>query len=473
MDAATFRALGHRLVDWVANYWERVEDLPVRPPVQPGDIADRLPARAPEDPEDWDTILADLDRVIMPGITHWQHPGFFAYYPSNTSGPSVLGELVAAGLGAQGMLWQTSPAMTEVESRVMDWMVDLLGLPTAFRTDAGPGGGVIQGTASEATLVSLLAARARAGVPLDQLTVYTSGQAHSSVVKAAMVAGLASGPEDTRQIRTIDVDADYRMRPEALAEAIRSDIAAGRHPTWVCATIGTTGTAAVDPVAQIADVLEAEAPDAWLHVDSAFAGVLGLCPEHRGLFTGLDRADSLVVNAHKWLLTNFDCSLFWTRDRAALLRALSITPEYLRNAATESGDVIDYRDWQIQLGRRFRSLKLWFVLRHYGAEGLRTYLRQHMDLAADFEARVRAHPALEIVGDRVTSLVCFRVRSGDTDSRALLTALNTADDLFLTHTVVPGPTGPQFVLRLAIGGVQTTTVHVDRVWQRIVEHLSR
>ncbi|MFT4626923.1 MAG: aromatic-L-amino-acid decarboxylase, partial [Myxococcota bacterium] len=422
MNAATFRTLGHRLVDWVADYWDRVESLPVRSPLAPGQVAARLPAAAPEAPDDWEAILADLDEVVVPGLTHWQHPSFFAYYPANVSGPSVLGELVSAGLGAQGMLWQTSPAMTEVETRVLDWMADLLGLSAEFRSDAPTGGGVIQGTASEATLVSLLAARARAGGPVAELCVYTSSQAHSSVVKAAMVAGLAQGPDDRRQVRLIPVDDALQMRPDALTAAIRADRAAGMTPAWVCATVGTTGTAAVDPVPAIADVIEAEAPQAWLHVDSAYAGVLGLCPEHRHLLAGVERADSLVVNAHKWLLTNFDCSLFWTRDRPAVLDALSITPDYLRNAASDSGSVIDYRDWQVPLGRRFRALKLWFVLRHYGAEGLRRYLRAHVELARSFEAKVRSDPRFICVGDRHAALVCFRLGSGDGPTRALLGA---------------------------------------------------
>ncbi len=476
MDAETFRALGHQLVDWVAEYWERVESLPVRSELAPGDVSAMLPESAPEEPEDWSAILSDLERVIVPGTTHWQHPGFFAYFPANVSGPSVLGELVSAGLGAQGMLWQTSPAMTELETRVLDWMAQLLGLSPAFRSDApgGMGGGVIQGTASEATLVSMLAARSRHDVPLAKLRVYASEQTHSSAVKAAMIAGLATGPDDDRQVRQIPVDEQFRMRPEALAAAIRSDREAGAVPIWVCATVGTTGTCAVDPVSAVADVIASEAPDAWLHVDGAFAGVLALCPEHRHLFEGVDRADSVVVNAHKWLLTNFDCSLFWSRDRASLLRALSITPEYLRNAATESGSVIDYRDWQIPLGRRFRSMKLWFVLRHYGASGLRTFLRQHIALAGDFAARVDAHPGLERVAPVHTSLVCFRAVEGNEASRALLEAVNASGEVYLTHTTVPdGRGGQHFVLRLAIGGVRTTAAHVDLAWARIVASLRR
>ncbi len=456
-----FRAAGHAAVEWVARYLESLEHAqPVLSGAEPGALRAALPARPPEAGEPFDAILADLDPLILPGITHWQSPHFFAYFPANASPPAILGELISAGLGVQGMLWATSPACTELETHMMDWLVHALGLPARFLSD-GPGGGVIQDTASSATLCALLAAReraARAGIALADMRVYASTQAHSSLAKGARIAGLAD-----EQLRLVGVDAVQAMRADALAAAMASDVAAGARPVMVCATVGTTSTGAIDPVPAIADV--AGAHGAWLHVDGAWAGAAAVCEEHRHLHAGLERADSYCFNPHKWLLTNFDCDAFWVADRGDLLRALSILPEYLRNRATESGAVIDYRDWQVPLGRRFRALKLWFVLRTYGMEGLRAHIRGHVALAEELAARVEAHPELVLVVPRSLSLVVFRHRAGDAATQAMLDTLNDSGALHLTHTRVGED--QVLALRMAIGARLTEAAHVHAAWERI------
>lgn len=472
-----FRALGKRLVDWIADYLAAVEKFPVLAQVRPGQVAAELPASPPLHPGDggeWDRILEDLDRIILPGITHWQSPNFFAFFPCNASGPGILGELLSAGLNVNGMLWATSPAATELETRVLDWMAEMIGLPESFRSTSS-GGGVIQGTASESTLVAMVAARRRAQASAQgrPLVAYASTQAHSSVVKAAMIAGVATSAEDRKHIRLIDTDASYAMRPDLLAAAMREDRAAGRMPFFVCATVGTTSSTAVDPVPGIARVLDecgGERP--WLHIDGAHSGCACVCPEFRWMLDGVERADSLCFNPHKWLLTNFDCDCFFVRDRGALIEALSVSPEYLRNAASEAGAVIDYRDWGIPLGRRFRALKLWLVIRHYGVEGLRSYIREHVRLAALFENLVTSDPRFEVCAPRTVNLVCFRLRGegseADTRNRALMDRLNASGRLYLTHTVLRGPDGTdRLVLRMAIGSSMTQERHIHEAWERI------
>jgi len=486
-----FRRRGHAMVDLVADYWARVQQTgagaawPVSGGRGPGETAALLPERAPEHAEPWEAVVADIERVILPGLTHWQSPAFFGYFPANISPPAVLGELLSAGLGVQGMLWATSPACTEVETRVLDWMAHAIGLPERFLS-SGPGGGVIQGTASEAVLVALVAARHRArlrgmsGAPV----VYASSQAHSSIVKAAVIAGVA---DDVRArgglvgggVRLIPVDADLRMDPAALARAIDDDRAGGRLPLLACATVGTTGTMAIDDVEAAGRVCAERS--VWLHVDAAMAGSACICPEHRVLLTGpggtgLERVDSLCFNPHKGLLTNFDCSLLWTADRASLTGALSITPEYLRNAATEAGAVWDYRDWQIPLGRRFRALKLWFVLRAYGLEGLRAHVREHDRLGGVLEGLVRADARFEVPVRRRLGLVCFRLRAGRSATEGLLQRVNARGRVFLSHTVLPsgeaggggGAWGENpYVIRMAIGGTFTREEHVREAWAEI------
>ncbi len=462
MSPEEFRRWGKALVDWIADYRERAEELPVLSRVEPGEIEAKLPAEAPEEPEGFERILADLDTIVLPGITHWQSPNFFAYFPSNASFPSLLGEMAAAGLAVQGMLWATSPAATEVETRVLDWLVSALGLPEAFRS-TGPGGGVIQDTASSATLCALLAGRERAtgfaagrdGVP-GNLVAYASTQAHSSVEKAVRIAGLG-----TARLRQVGTDELFRMRPEALAAAMADDRRSGLVPAFVCATVGTTSSLAVDPVAEIGAVCREHG--AWLHVDAAMAGTAALCPELRWIHRGLEAVDSYCFNPHKWMFTHFDCDCFWVRDRAALVRTLSILPEYLRNRASESGQVIDYRDWHIPLGRRFRALKLWFVLRAFGLEGLRRRVRAHVELAERFASRVAADERFELVVPRSLNLVCFRMRASDEANEELLARLNASGALFLTHTRLGG----RYALRMSIGQTGTEERHVAAAWERI------
>jgi aromatic-L-amino-acid decarboxylase len=458
--AADFRADGAAALDWVARYLEAVESYPVSSSVAPGDIASLLPAHAPEQPEAFDTVLADLDRVVMPGITHWQAPGFFAYFPASSSPPAVLGELVSAALAVNGMLWATSPACTELEMVVLDWLVELLGLPVHFRF-SGSGGGVIEDSASSATLCALVAARERArrgGTPLDRLTLYATSEAHSSVAKGAKVAGFA--PD---QLRHVPVLADYSMDPEALAAMVDEDRAAGLTPCFALATAGTTSSMAFDPLRSIGTICGDG--EIWLHVDAAMAGSAALCPEFRGFHDGIELADSYAFNPHKWLLTNFDCDCFYVRDRAALTDALSVTPEYLRNAASNAGTVVDYRDWQVPLGRRFRALKLWFVLRAYGAEGLRRHLRHHVALADLLRARLEADERFEFCAPPALSLLCFAHVAGNAATEHLLDELNATRRVLLSHTVLDG----RYTIRCAIGGTWTERRHVDELWALIDE----
>jgi aromatic-L-amino-acid decarboxylase len=470
MTPEQFRQHGHEVVDWIADYWSRIGSFPVRSQVAPGEVRAALPPSPPEQGEPFSAVLADLDRVVLPGITHWQHPGFFGYFPANTSGPSVLGDLVSAGLGVQGMSWVTSPAATELEQHVLDWLAALLGLPESFRS-TGTGGGVVQDSSSGANLVALLAALHRAskgatvrhGVEPERATVYVSSETHSSMEKAVRIAGLGSDA-----VRIVEVDGDLAMRPGALAARLERDVARGYTPVLVCATVGTTSTTAIDPLAQLGPICQKYG--VWLHVDAAYAGVSGVVPELRHLQDGVEWADSYTTDAHKWLLTGFDATLFYVADRAALTGALGILPEYLRNAATDAGSVVDYRDWQIELGRRFRALKLWFVLRWYGAEGLRAHIRGHVALAQELAAWADADERFDVVAPHPLSLVCLRPRwadgvDADVATMTLLERLGDGGEVFLTHTTVGG----QAALRVAIGAPATTRAHVERVWALLCE----
>ena len=462
MTPEEFRRHGHAVVDWLADYQQRVESLPVLSRVQPGQIRASLPAAPPEHGESFDAILADVEKLILPGVTHWQSPNFFAFFPANVSGPAILGELLSAGLGVQGMLWATSPACTELETHVLDWLADMLGLPAQFKS-SGAGGGVIQDTASSATLCALLAARERAtNFQTNEhggdgrLVAYASTQAHSSVEKAVKIAGLGR-----QNLRLIEVDERFAMRPELLSRQIAQDRQAGLTPCFVCATVGTTSSNAIDPLPEIGGVCREQ--NLWLHVDAAMSGTAALCPEFRHIHAGLDLADSYAFNPHKWMFTNFDCDCFFVADRAALIKTLSVLPEYLRNKATESGAVIDYRDWHIPLGRRFRALKLWFVIRHYGAEGLRHHIRRHVALAQDFARWVAASDRFELAAPPPLNLVCFRHRGGEEINRQLLDRLNRSGALYLTHTVLNG----RYTLRFCVGQTWTEARHVEQAWQRI------
>lgn len=462
MTPQQFRQYGHMLVDWIASYYEQVESFPVLSRLEPGDIRAALPVDPPMYGEDFEAMLADVERIILPGITHWQSPNFFAYFPANASGPSILGELLSAGLGVQGMLWMTSPACTELETHVLDWLVDMLGLPQHFKSTS-TGGGVIQDTASSASLCALLAARERAtnfvsneqGLA-ERLVAYASTQVHSSVEKAVKIAGLG-----VQNLHLIDVDENYAMRADSLTKRIQHDRQAGLLPCFVCATIGTTSSNAMDPIPEIGKICRKEG--LWLHVDGAMSGSAALCPEFRYIQEGIELADSYCFNPHKWMFTNFDCDCFYVADRAALINTLSVLPEYLRNKATESGAVIDYRDWHIPLGRRFRSLKLWFVIRHYGVIGLQYHIRQHISLAQEFASWVEESENFELTAPVPLNLVCFRHKADGDFNRTLMDELNRGGDLYLTHTSLNG----QFTLRFCVGQTHTTSQHVIAAWQRI------
>lgn len=450
-----FRRRAHQVVDWVADYLSEVASLPIAPSVKPGDIMALLPEQPPEQPEPFEAIFADLDRVVKPGLTGWQHPGWFAFFPGNISPPAILAEMVAAGLGQQGMLWSTSPVTTEVEMRVMDWLVELLGLPDAWKM-AGPGGGVIQSTASDSTHTALVVARhvKSESAALDSLVAYTSAQSHSSIEKGARVAGF-------RHIRTVGVDDAFAMDVPQLEASIGRDLAAGLVPAFVCSTVGTTGTTAVDPVETIGAL--ARRHRMWHHVDAAFAGSAMICPEFRHYQPGLELVDSYVFNPHKWLLTNVDCSVMFVADRAPLLATMSILPPYLRGAAAGSTVVVDYRDWHVALGRRFRALKLWWVLRSYGAQGLRSMIREHVALARELAQSIVDHDRLEMVAPVPFSLVCFRHKEGDEATGRLATAINESGHSFVTPSVVDGSS----FIRVSIGQTWTRRSHIDQLWQLI------
>ena len=459
MTPEEFRAAGHELLEWCARYLETVDGVRVQPDVEPGAVRAKLPASAPATGEAWAELFADLDRVVTPAVTHWQSPRFMAYFPGNSSPAAVLGELAAATLGQQGMLWASSPVTTELETHVCDWLVELLGLPDAFRSTS-TGGGVIQDAASTATFVAIVAAReaATGGDParIAGLRAYTSADAHSSVEKGLRLAGLAGS-----QLRLVDVDHERRLRVDALEAAVAADLAAGHQPFLLVTTIGTTAFLAVDPVGAAGAV--ARQHGLWHHVDAAMAGSAGVAPELRPLVAdGLDTADSYCFDPHKWLRAGMDCDVLYVADRPRLTAAMSVVPEYLRNPASESGAVIDYRDWGVALGRRFRALKLWWVLRTYGADGLADMVRRHCTLAAGLAARVEDHTGLELVVPCRLPLVCVAHRDGEPATQRLLDAVN-ATGAHVTHTRLDG----RLVLRVSLAAAEVQQRHVDEVWEAI------
>jgi aromatic-L-amino-acid decarboxylase len=454
-DLEAFRAHAHRMVDWMADLLAGIEDRPVWSHVEPGDVRAALPDAPPATPDDFDEVLADLDRVVLPGITHWQHPGWFAYFPSNSSPAAILAEMASAALAPQGMLWRTSPAVTELESHVLDWCVDLFGLPPGWRVDSGIGGGVIQASASDATHTALVAARHRQqerGIGPQRCVAYASTQAHSSAEKGARVAGYG-------HVRLVDVDDVQAMRPDRLRAAIADDLDLGLVPTFVCSAVGTTGTGAVDPVRAVGEL--AAEHGLWHHVDAAWAGPYMICEELRPHQDGLELVDSYVANPHKAMFTAMDCTAFWVADRRPLVDAMSITPAYLRTAESEAGAVVDYRDWHVALGRRFRALKLWFVLRLFGTDDIRARFRQHVVWAHDLAARVEAHPRLHLVAPTVFPLVSLAHVDGPEATRALVAACDATDDVAVTASELDGAP----YLRVAIGQLYTTPRHVDRAWE--------
>ncbi|MDQ1426376.1 MAG: aromatic-L-amino-acid/L-tryptophan decarboxylase [Acidimicrobiaceae bacterium] len=461
MTPEEFRRHGRALIDWIADYVETIERHPVASPVAPGAVRAALPPHPPTSPEPFDVVLADLDRVIVPGLTHWQHPSFFAYFPANSSYESILGELASAGLGVNGMLWATSPAATELERLMLDWMVDLLALPARFRNDGGVGGGVIQGTASEATLCAILAARERAtsgitnrhGV-IGGLVAYTTAEAHSSVEKGLRIAGIGSD-----NLRHVPTDDAFAMRPDALTDAIKSDRVDGLVPFLVVATAGSTSSMAFDPVSEIGEICRRE--NVWLHVDAAMAGIAALASAHRFVNAGLEQADSYCTNPHKWMGVNFDCDLFWVADRTALTSALSILPEYLRTAATDAGTTVDLRDWGVPLGRRFRALKLWFTIRSLGVADVQAMIERHIALAGEVARWVDDDGRFLLAAPPALNLVCFRHIDGDAATDRVITEANASGQALFTRTVLGG----RSAIRFCVGGRRTEARHVEAGWK--------
>ncbi|KAL7113207.1 hypothetical protein ACP275_04G048000 [Erythranthe tilingii] len=474
MDADQLREHAHRMVDFIADYYKNIEQFPVLSQVQPGYLRELLPDSAPSRPESLQDVLDDVQTKILPGVTHWQSPDYFAYFPSNSSVAGFLGEMLSAGINMVGFSWITSPAATELEMIVLDWLAKALNLPDEFLS-TGEGGGVIQGTASEAVLVVLLAARDKVlrSVGKDaigKLVAYCSDQTHSSIQKACKIGGIH--PENCRVLKT-ESSTEYALSAESLSEAISQDIASGLIPFFLCATVGTTSSTAVDPLPALGKISNSNG--LWFHVDAAYAGSACICPEFRHFIDGVELANSFNMNAHKWFLTNFDCSALWVKERSALVQSLSTNPEYLKNKASQGNTVVDYKDWQIPLGRRFRSLKLWMVFRLYGLENLQTYIRSHIELANKFEQLVKLDPRFEVVAPRNFSLVCFRLLSTQKDleysnrlNRELLDAVNSTGKLFISHTVL----SEMYVLRLAVGAPLTEERHVVSAWETLQENAS-
>ena len=463
MDPGAFREHGRAVIDRIADYLAHPEHVDVLPGVRPGAIRERLPDQTPDEPEPFDRILDDYDRLIVPATTHWNHPGFFAYFGITGSAPGILGEALAAALNVNAMVWKSGPAQTELEEVTLGWLREMIGLPKSFH-------GVINDTASSSTLYALAAAREAAGLEirargmagrddLRPLRVYTSEEAHSSVDKAAITLGI--GAENVVRVATDD---EYRMSVDALRDAVRQDRARGLRPLAVVATVGTTGVTAVDPVPAIADICRSD--DLWLHVDAAYGGSAAVVPEHRHVLDGCDRADSLVVNPHKWLFVPIDCSAAFTRHPDVMRRAFSLTPEYLETGETDGTNLMDYG---VSLGRRFRALKLWFVLRYFGRTGIVAALREHIRLARWFANEVQNHRDFELLAPVPFSVVAFRFRPRETDdeheldrlNQAILDRVNASGEIFVSHTRVAG----RYAIRLAIGNLRTSETHVRRAWE--------
>jgi len=465
MNPDEFREHAHKLADWMADYMENVGNFPVKSQVVPGEISGKIPNEPPAQAESFANVLKDINEVIMPGITHWQNPNFFAYFPANVSPPSVLAEMVIATLGAQCMIWETSPAAAELEEKMMIWLRDMIGLPVEFE-------GVIQDSASTATLAAILTAREKStAFAINNhgaensgiLRVYCSGQTHSSVEKAVKIAGIGK-----RNLVKIPVKEDFSMDPANLREAIITDRENGMIPCCVVATIGTTGTTAVDPIREIGAICAEFG--IWLHVDAAFGGTALILPEFRWMLNGKEYIDSIVFNPHKWMFTNFDCTAYFVKDASQLIKTFEILPEYLKTRTR--GKVNDYRDWGVPLGRRFRALKLWSVIRCYGTEGLREKVRYHIQIANTLASWIRDEPDFEILAPVNFSVVCFRYNPSGTDHKqlnhineAINHKLNDSGELYLTHTVLNG----KYTLRMVTAQTNVTLEHVKRAWDTIRE----
>lgn len=464
MTTDKFRANAHELVDWMCDYMEHIDQYPVKSRVKPGDILRQLPETAPEKGESMEHIFDDFKKIILPGITHWQHPGFFAYFNANNSFPSILAEMLTATLGAQCMSWVTSPAATELEERVMQWTGKLIGLPPDFQ-------GVIQDTASTATLCSLLTAREKlSDYKINEqgfhnqglFTVYCSSEAHSSIEKDVKIAGIGKN-----HLRKIEVDKNFAMNPQALEEEIKRDLKKGFTPLAVVAAIGTTGSTAIDPLKSIGQICQKY--KLWLHIDAAYAGTALLLPEKQWMIDGIEMADTFVFNPHKWMFTNFDCSAYFVKDKEPLIRTFEILPEYLKTK--EDQRVNNYRDWGIQLGRRFRALKLWFVIRSFGIEGLQEKIRNHIEWAKEMEKKITGSADFEMLAPVPLATLCFRYHPPDINDNELLNTLNAllldilnnSNQIYMTHTKLDN----RYTLRFVIGQTNLQKKHLDQAWQLI------
>ncbi|XP_066210254.1 aromatic-L-amino-acid decarboxylase isoform X1 [Saccopteryx leptura] len=467
MDANEFRRRGREMVDYIADYMEGIEGRQVYPDVEPGYLRPLLPSCAPWEPDTYEDIMSDVEKIIMPGVTHWHSPRFFAYFPTASSYPAMLADMLCGAIGCIGFSWAASPACTELETVMLDWLGRMLQLPPAFLTGTGgAGGGVIQGSASEATLMALLAARSKAirrlqaarpglteAAIMEKLVAYSSDQAHCSVERAGLIGGV--------NIRAVPSDDAFAMRGSALQEALERDKAAGLVPFFVVVTLGTTSCCSFDRLSEVGPVCNRE--DVWLHIDAAYAGSAFICPEFRHLLNGVEFADSFNFNPHKWLLVNFDCSAMWVKRRTDLTGAFRLDPVYLQHSHQDSGLITDYRHWQLPLGRRFRSLKMWFVFRLYGVSGLQAYIRKHVQLAHEFESLVSQDPRFEICAEVTLGLVCFRLKGPNKLNEDLLDRINSARKIHL----VPSHLRDKFVLRFAICSRTVESAHVRLAWAHI------
>ncbi|XP_075684652.1 aromatic-L-amino-acid decarboxylase [Rhinoderma darwinii] len=469
MNSAEFRKRGRDMVDYIANYLEQIESRQVFPDVEPGYLRPLIPDSAPEEGETYEDIMKDVESLIMPGVTHWHSPYFFAYFPAGSSYPAMLADMLCGAIGCIGFSWASSPACTELETVMLDWLGKMIGLPEQFLAGSkGEGGGVIQGTASEATLMALLAARTKitrrlqAEKPdlseaeiISRMVAYTSDQAHSSVERAGLISGV--------RMKKIQSDENFVARGQALQRTLEKDKAEGLIPVFVCATLGTTSSCSFDNLMELGPICNAE--NIWLHVDAAYAGSAFICPEFRYLMRGVEFADSFNFNPHKWLLVNFDCSTFWIKKRSDLIGAFKVDPVYLQYDQQESGLVTDYRHWQIPLGRRFRSLKLWFVLRMYGVNGLQDHIRKHIRLAQEFLEFVKKDDRFEICAQVILGLVCFRLKGSNTLNKSFLQKINNLKKIHL----VPCCLGDKFILRFAVCARTVESNHIVFAWKHIEE----
>jgi aromatic-L-amino-acid decarboxylase len=467
MNIQEFRQRAHQLVDWMADYLENIEEYPVKSSAKPQEILKKLPSSPPLEAESFDLIFQDFREKIMPGITHWQHPSFFAYFPANSSFPAILAEMLTATLGAQCMIWETSPAAAELEEQMMEWLKTMMGVPHKWV-------GVIQDTASTATLCAILTAREQfsdfqineQGFDNQQFTVYCSTQTHSSIDKAVKIAGLGK-----QNLRKIAVDSAFAMKPNELVATIELDISRGKRPLCVVAAIGTTSSTAIDPLREIGEICQKYG--IFLHVDGAYAGTASILPEKRWILDGLELADSYVFNPHKWMLTNFDCTAYFVKDKAALIRTFEILPEYLKTK--NDTQVNNYRDWGIQLGRRFRALKLWFVIRSFGVAGIQAKIRGHIELAQNLKQKIENHPAFELLAPVDFNLVCFRYKPLNINdleelnqlNAQLLEQINQSGKAYLTHTKL----NDIYTLRLVMGQTQVEVRHLEAIWALILEKI--